>query len=196
MQGQVQRATEEFGRALEEMRKKDQKDLVVFYNSKALAEYSIGVLLEGADSTKGAREAYGRALQEDLAYYPAHMRLGLLSLGLKDTTTAMSELALASQIAPAEPHIRYVNGYVLAACGHYAEAAVELTKAVELEPFYALPYLRLALVNEQLDKGKEALDAYLKFISLAAASDPQRQLAIEHANDIKEILGASWMPKP
>jgi tetratricopeptide (TPR) repeat protein len=191
MQGQVNGAIAEFTLALQEMRKKDQKDLVVFYNSKALVEYSIAVLLEGADSTAAAREAYGRALQEDLAYFPAHMRLGLLSLGLKDTTTAMSELALASQIAPDEPHIRYVNGYVLAASGHFAEAAVELQKAIQLEPFYALPYLRLGQVNEQLGKAKEALDAYDHFLALSAATDPQRRMATEHATEAREYLGAT-----
>jgi len=196
MQGHVDSAMAEFNNALVDMRKKDQKDLVIFYNSKALAEYSIGVLLEGADNTTGAREAYGRALQEDLAYYPAHMRLGLLSLGLKDTTTAMSELALAAQLAPDEPHVRYVNGWVLAASGHYTEAADELNKAVKLEPFYALPYLRLGQVTEHLGKAKESLDAYEHFLALSAATDPQRQMATERVTEIKEIIQAISSSKP
>jgi tetratricopeptide (TPR) repeat protein len=196
MQGRVDDAVTEFGRALDEMRKKDQKDLVVFYNSKALVEYSIAVLREGSANTEAAREAYGRALQEDLAYYPAHMRLGLLSLGTQDTTTAMSELALASQLAPDEPHIRYVNGYVLAACGHFAEGLVELQKAIELEPFYALPHLRLGQVYEQLGKGKEALGAYEQFLARASLSDPQRGTATEHLTELKEIIAASSTAKP
>jgi tetratricopeptide (TPR) repeat protein len=190
LKGQVDSATAEFNKALEEMRKKDQKDLVIFYNSKALVEYSIGVLLEGADNTQGAREAYGRALQEDLSYYPAHMRLGLLSLGLKDTTTAMSEMALAVDIAPAEPHIRYVNGFVLIACARYVEAEKELKKAVELEPYYAMPYLRLGQVYEQLGKGKEAADAFEGFLARASAFHPERAFAQEKLTEIKDFLAA------
>lgn len=191
MQNQVDSANKEFKLAITEMQKRDQKDLVVFYNSKALAEYSTAVLLEGADSVAGAREAYGRALQEDLAYFPAHLRLGLLALGTKDTTTAMSELALASQLAPGEPYIRYINGYVLAASGHVAEAAAELQKSVELEPFYALPYLRLAQINEHLGKGAAAADAYAQFLAKSKASDPQRAVATEHLTDIREIMAAT-----
>lgn len=190
MRSQVDSATAEFNLALAELRKKDEKDLVTFYNSKALAEYSIAVLLEGNDNAAGAREAYGRALQEDLSYYPAHLRLGLLALGAKDTTSAMSELALASQLAPGEPHVRYTNGYVLAACGHFDEAAVELQKAVELEPYYALPYLRLGQVNEQRAKAREAGTAYTNFLQRASVGDPQRKYAEEHLSEIKEFLAA------
>ena len=191
MQNRVDSANHEFKLAIMEMQKRDQKDLVIFYNSKALAEYSSAVLLEGADSAASAREAYGRALQEDLAYYPAHLRLGLLALGIKDTTTAMSELALASQLAPDEPYIRYTNGYVLAASGHLTEAVTELQKAVELEPFFALPYLRLAQINEHLANGPAAAAAYSQFLAKTRALDPQRAFATEHLTDIREIMAAA-----
>lgn len=191
MQNQVDSATNEFKLSISEMQYKDKKDLVIFYNSKALAEYSTAVLLEGKDNFSGAKEAYGRALQEDLSYYPAHLRLGLLALGLKDTTTAMSELALASQLAPEEPYVRYTNGYVLAASGHLAEAGGELRKAVDLEPNYALSYLRLAQINEHLAKGKEAAEAYSQFLAKSTAGDPQRAYATEHLQDIREILAAA-----
>jgi Putative Zn-dependent protease, contains TPR repeats len=194
MRSQVDSATNEFKLSINEMRDKDKKDLVVFYNSKALAEYSIAVLLEGAENFPAAREAYGRALQEDLAYYPAHLRLGLLALGLKDTTTAMSELALASQLAPEEPYVRYTEGYVLAASGHLPEAAIALKKAIELEPYYALSHLRLAQVDEHLAKGGEAAEAYSQFLARAAAHDAQRPYAMEHLKDIQEFLAAAAAP--
>jgi len=194
LQNQVDSATAEFNRALDEMRKKDDKDLVVFYNSKALAEYSIAVLLEGAENFAGAREAYGRALQEDLSYYPAHLRLGLLAIGTQDTTTAMSELALASQLAPDEPHVRYMNGYVLGASHHYDEAVVELAKAIELEPYYALPYILLGRVEEVRGKGKESAAAYQQFLDHASASDPQRDFATTRLKEIREYLAAVGTP--
>jgi Tfp pilus assembly protein PilF len=188
MQGKTASAVAEFQAAIEEMRTEDKKDLVVFYNSKALAEYSIAVLEEGAGDAAAAHEAYGRALQEDLAFYPAHIRLGLLALGAHDTTTAMSELALAAQIAPNEPHVRYLNGYVLIGAHHYAEASGELKAATELEPYYALPYFWLGRVSEQLEKGPEALAAYEKFLERASRSDAQREVATERRDELKEML--------
>jgi tetratricopeptide (TPR) repeat protein len=106
MRGATDSAVTEMRLALEELGKQDQKELVVLYDSKAMTDYSIATLLEGAGDTDGAREAYGQALQEDLSYYPAHMRLGLLALGKRDTSTALSELALAAELAADEPHIR------------------------------------------------------------------------------------------
>lgn len=188
MQGQAASAIAEFKLALDEMRTKDQKDLVVFYNSKALAEYSIGVLQEGAGDAAAARESYGRALTEDLAYYPAHTRLGLLALGTHDTATAISELALSAQLAPDEPHVHYLNGFVLAHSNRAADGVTALKKAVELEPYYALPYLLLGQVYEQLGKGPEALAAYQGFLARASAGDGQRAYAMERAGELKEIL--------
>lgn len=188
MQNRVDSATAEFNLALDEMRKKDEKDLVVFYNSKALAEFSIGVLLEGADSANAAREAYGRALQEDLSYYPAHLKLGLLALGTHDTTTAMSELALATQLAPDEPYVHYMNGYVLGASRHLEESVAELQKAIELEPYFPLPYILLGRVEETRGKGKEAEAAYQHFLDHASANDPQRPFAGARLTEIREIL--------
>lgn len=190
MQGQVDSSLAELSKALDEMRKKDEKDLVIFYNSKALVEYSSAVLLEGAGDNAKAREAYGRALQEDLSYYPAHMRLGLLALGAKDTATAISELALASQIAPGEPQIRYMNGFALALSRRYKDAVAELRKAVELEPYYALPYLLLGQTYEALNNGADAVVSYQKFLERATAGAAQRAYASERLSEVKEILAA------
>jgi tetratricopeptide (TPR) repeat protein len=190
MRGAVDSAVSEMRLAIEELRKQDQKELVVLYDSKAMTEYSIAVLLEGAGNVDGARDAYGEALQEDLAYYPAHMRLGLLALGKRDTATALSELALAAQLAAGEPHIRYMHGWVLAVTHNFPEALKELTAAVELEPYYALPYLRLGQVHEQLSHGNEALASYQEFLARASQTDPQRQWAGGRVTEIKDILAA------
>jgi tetratricopeptide (TPR) repeat protein len=194
MRGAPDSAVAEMRLALDELRKQDQKELVVLYDSKAMTEYSIATLLEGAGNVDGAREAYGEALQEDLSYYPAHLRLGLLALGKKDTATALSEMALAAQLAAGEPHIRYVNGYVLAATHHWPEAIKELKTAVELEPYYALPYLRLGQVHEMMSHGPEALASYQEFLVRAAQTDMQRQFAIERVNEIKDMIPPASTP--
>lgn len=194
MIGQVDSAVAQMRLAVTELRNQDQKDLVVFYDSKAQVEYSIATLLEGADDIQGAHEAYGEALQEDLSYYPAHMRLGLLALSKRDTATAVSELALASQLAADEPFIRYTNGYVLGVARRHAEAVAELQRVVELEPNYALPYLRLGQIYEMMGKGPEAAAGYQGFLDHASRGDLQRELATARLTEIKEILAS--MPKP
>jgi predicted Zn-dependent protease len=103
-------------------------------------------------------------------------------------------MALAAQLAAAEPHIRYVNGYVLAATHHWPEAIKELKTAVELEPYYALPYLQLAQVHEQMNHGPEALASYEEYLARTSQTDPQRQFATDRVNDIKEILNPAFKP--
>jgi Tfp pilus assembly protein PilF len=190
MRSEVEPAVAEFELALRELRAKDDKSLVVFYDSKAMAEFSVATLLEGAGQADKAREAYGRALQEDLSYYPAHLRLGLLALSQKDAPAAVSELAMAAELAPNDAFVRYMNGWVLAQTKRPAEAIVELKKATELEPYYALPNLILGTQYEALEKAAEALASYERFLKTASARDPQRAFATERIEDVKAFLAA------
>ena len=190
MRNEVESAVAEFQLALDELRSKDDKKLVVFYDSKAVAEFSIATLLEGAGQQDKAKEAYGRALQEDLAYYPAHMRLGLLALGQGDSAAAISELAMASELATDDAFVHYMNGWVLGKTKHPKEAVAELTRATELEPYYALPHLLLGAQYEALDKAPEALAAYEGFLKRASLRDTQRQFAMDRIEDVKAFLNA------
>ena len=190
MRNDVTSAVNEFQKAIEQLRTKDEKSLVVLYDSKAMAEFCIATLLEGAGEAQKAKEAYGRALQEDLSYYPAHMRLGLLALGQGDTATAVSELAMAAEIAPTDPFIRYMNGYVLGRAKRVPESVTELTKAIELEPTFALPHLVIATQYEALAKGPEAIAAYERFLRTASTRDAQRQFATERLADLKTLVNA------
>jgi len=188
MRGQLDSALAQFRLALTEMRSRDTKDLVYFYDSKALFEHTIGTLLEQQNDFAGAREAYGKALQEDLAFYPAHQRLGMLALGMQDTTTALNELDLAVQIAGDEPFLRYVYGWALAAAGKYQEASEQLKKAVALEPYFALPQVALGQVYERLGDGKNAQAAYTAYLARASQNEPQRQFATTRLREVTDIL--------
>ncbi len=195
MIGQLDSSLAQLQLALTEMRSRDTKDLVYFYDSKALFEHTIGTLLEQKSDFAGAREAYGRALQEDLAFYPAHQRLGMLALGMHDTTTALSELDLAVQIAGDEPFLRYVYGWALAAAGKHQEASEQLKKAVTLEPYFALPQVALGQVYEQLGDGKNAQAAYTTYLARASLNEPQRQFATTRLRVVTDFL-QNMPPKP
>ncbi|HKW12104.1 MAG TPA: tetratricopeptide repeat protein [Gemmatimonadaceae bacterium] len=161
--------------ALEEERKMDKKDLVYLYNSKEVLEQSIGLVQQRLGNTAAAKEAFGRALEENLSYFPAHVQLGYLALEAKDTTTALSEMDLAVQIRGDDPALRYIYGYSLAMSGKFKDAEVQLRKAIELDPVFALPYNALGEVLDKQSRGDEALVQYRSFLALASKTDLRRQ---------------------
>lgn len=196
MIGQLDSAVAQLQMALTEMRSRDTKDLVFFYDSKALFEHTIATLLEQKDDLAGAREAYGKALQEDLSFYPAHQRLGMLALGTGDTTTALNELDLAVQVAGNEPFLRYVYGWALSAAGKYTEAREQLTKAVTLEPYFALPQVALGRVYERLDDAKSAQAAYATFLARSSLKDLQRPFASARLREVTDFLAHTPSTQP
>ncbi len=173
----------ELAQGLEKLRKKDQKAFVFVYESKALLEQCIGLTYELKAQFEPAREAYGRALQEDLSYYPAHIRLGSVALAVGDTTSALSEMDLAVQVKPDDPWVRATYGATLAQTGRAADAAVQLKKAVELEPFYPGPYYLLGRIAEVLGKSAEAAEDYRGYLTHASSSDIR-------VPDVKQRLAA------
>jgi Tfp pilus assembly protein PilF len=165
--------------AAEELRKADKKDLVFLYQSKGLLEHALGMVQLRSGKTAEARESFGRALQEDLSYSPAHVQLGFIALEAKDTATAVSEFDLATQIAADDAALRYQYGYTLQEFGKSAEAEVQLKKAIELNAFYAAPYLALAKAQRSQNRKAEALEAVKTFLALSARSDPRRAEATQ-----------------
>jgi tetratricopeptide (TPR) repeat protein len=175
MQGYNEPAIADYQVGLEELRKRDasRDSVVIFYSSKALYEHNIGLLNARHGNLAKAREAFGRAMEEDLSFYPAHVALAQLALTAKDTVTAMSEIALAAELAPAEAHVHVRHGEILIQLGEHASAIAPLRTAIELEPYYADPHYLLA---QALDKTSDpgAKEMYQKFLSLAPRRDSRR----------------------
>jgi tetratricopeptide (TPR) repeat protein len=172
--GRADSAVAEFGRAIAEARKRDRKETVAVYESKAVLEHSTGVVLEAMGRDSAAREAYGRAITEDLSYHPAHAYMALLALRTGDTATAVSELALAVQIKGDDPGLRFVNGTTLAAVGQGTAAVTELEKAIELEPYFAAPYEFLGRIYHAAGFDDDAVRYYKEFLTRASQRDPMR----------------------
>jgi tetratricopeptide (TPR) repeat protein len=161
--GQSDSALAEYGVAIEALRDRDKKSVVYFYQSKALLEHSVGLLHQRGGRTDQAREAYGRALQEDLSYAPAHVQMAMLALEQKDTTTAVSELELATQLQANSATIRHLYGVTLQSVAKHREAEEQLRKAIALEPWFAAPHFALA--------------EYRAFLAMSAQRDPRREAA-------------------
>jgi tetratricopeptide (TPR) repeat protein len=175
LMGRFPDARDEMTLALEELRTTDQEKLIRIYESKALYEHSIGLILEQLGDQAGAREAYARALQEDLSYYPSHIRLGDLALSAGDTATALTELELAVQIRGEDAGIRYMHAELLFRAGHFEAAAAESMEAIALEPLFALPYLLLAESIYAQGRHMDAAPHYREFLDRATRRAPERE---------------------
>lgn len=163
----------ELQQGLDSLRGREAKDFVYLYESKSVFEHGIGLIDERSGLIEQAREAYARALREDLSYYPAHLRLGLLALAEGDTTTALSELDLAAQIKEDEPLVQTTYGVVLIEVGHLEEADRHLHRAVELAPFYAAPYYALGRVAQMAHRPADAVRHYLAYLARVVAQEPR-----------------------
>ena len=161
-------AANELTLLLEEMRKRDDKTLVYFYDSKEILEYSLGRVYYLLDRHDDARAALGRALEEDLSFYMAHVDLADLAMKQGDTTSALSELALAVELKGSDAAVRLRYGDALAAAAMLDEAVVQYRAAIEHEPFYAQPYFNLARALELQGKSAEAVEQYRAFIARSA----------------------------
>lgn len=181
LQGLNDAAIGDYTLALEKLRTRDlnRDTLVVFYSSKALYEHAVGVLYARKGDAAKAREAFGRAMTEDLSFYPAHLELAALALAQKDTATAVSEISLAAELAPAEGHVHYRQGEVLIALGQHADAIAPLKKAIEIEPFFASPHHLLGVALEKTGDPAGAKASYERFVALAARRHPQRATVTE-----------------
>jgi hypothetical protein len=185
LMGNADSALAELRLALEELRKQDSKELVRVYDSKAMLEHSIAKIHELRNDLAAAREAYGRALEEDMAFYPAHFNLANLSFQAGDTATGLSAMELAVQINGEEPVVRLVYGYVLLAQKRYADAEAQLTKAIAVEPYYANPYHVLGQVHEAQRKRAEAIAQYEAYLARASLNHPLRADATERLGRLR-----------
>ena len=185
--GQYDSAFVNVTEALAELRKADKKDLVFLYESKALMESRIAMIEQVKGNKAAAAEAFGRALQEDLSYFPAHVNLAYLALETGDAETVISEMNLAVDIRPDDPGIRYRYGYALGTVSKLEEAEVQLKKAVELDPDYAAPHFTLGEVYQAGGHKPQAIKAYETFLALSAANDVRRP----EANDVLALLKAA-----
>jgi tetratricopeptide (TPR) repeat protein len=165
----------ELGHALDAAVDEDEgDDLVWFYESKAVLEHSRGMVHERGGNRAAAREAYARALLEDLSYHPAHLRLGVLAMAEGDTATALAELGLAAETGRTDAPTRLAYGTLLAALRRLPEAEAELLAVTEMAPYYAEAWFLLAMVRDWRGKGEDAMGAYHAFLQRARRDDPRR----------------------
>ncbi len=185
-------STHHLGVLLEEMRKNDEKKIVFWYQNKAMMEYSIGYVLATADRYDEAREAYGRALTEDLSFHIAHARLGSIARLQGDTGMAVHEFGMAVELRKDDPSMLSAYGAALVDAKRADEAEPHLRRAVEIEPYLAFAWYHLARSLDEQRKAQEALDSYAEFLSRAPRG-AQREvtLARRRMAALRSIIASS-----
>ena len=166
-------ATAELTALLEEMRRRDEKQLAYSYQSKELLEYSVGLLQLARGNRAAARDALQQALVENLAFFPAHAVLADVALSQGDRATAWREFAQAIELGAGDGVVHYRYGAALGLAGRYDEAERELRRAEELEPWFAPSFFTLARVLEARHERREALDQYRDYVLRAPRSAPE-----------------------
>jgi tetratricopeptide (TPR) repeat protein len=172
--GQYDEAIAALKSAVEERGKEEKDRIIHMYESQATYEFMMGRALEAKRDTAGAREAYARALLSELSYYPAHVRIGVLSLVSGDTTAALTSFKTAVDIQPANGWIRSVYGNTLLAAGKYDEAITELKQVTVIEPWFSAPYHALGRAADLKGDQPNARVWYRRFLELASQRDPKR----------------------
>ncbi|MBK5187251.1 MAG: tetratricopeptide repeat protein [Gemmatimonadaceae bacterium] len=177
LMGNMDSALTEMNAAMAGLRQRDEKETVILYESKAMYDQSLGMIHEKAMHPDLAREAYAHALEEDLSYFTAHTRMAMLQLSQGDTASALTEMDLAAQLQPNDPVLRYSYALVLIRARRDGEAATQLTKSVQADPYFAAPHLLLARMADVEQYTDDAVKEYQQFLSLAPKSDPQAATA-------------------
>ncbi len=186
--GQTDSAVAELRTMIGRKETAEQKDVVVFYDSKAFAEYMIGWMYELARQPALAREAYDRVIAEDLSFYMAHLRLGELARIRGDTATYLQEYQLAVDLKPESPFLQERYGSALVNAGRPADAVPHFEKAIAAEPLFAMPYFGLALALDRSDQKPQAIEQYTRFLGIAPLV---RQQERAHAKQRIAALGGS-----
>lgn len=184
--GQLDSAGVELTELLTTLRAQDQERVNDQYESKALLEYALGMLHDARGRPAEARRAWERALEEDLSTYPARAALARLALRERNPAEAVEHMAQAVELAPRDPVMQFEHGNALAAAGRHADAVLAYQLAIDLEPHWADPYLRMGVALERAGHPSKAAASYRAYLQRA----PRRQSAeIQGVNERLAVLG-------
>lgn len=194
--GQMDSTLAELTAAAAEMKKRDNKDLVYVYDSKALLDERIAVADLRLGKLDSARAELGQALQEDLSFSPAHVYLAYLAMAKHDTTTALSEMDLAVQLRPDDPAAQYAYSVVLVNAGKLDDAEPHLREAIKDDGVYAAPHFLLAQILDKRGRAADALGQYTAFLALAPRSSGQRDQAQARVTALRAAGGSPQEKRP
>jgi len=172
------RAAVELQLAIEERGKKEEKETVILYRPKALLQHKLGVALTRKGDLEAAKDAFGKALEEDLSFYPAHLILAHMAMTSGDTAIAFREYQTAVELQPEEATPHLTRASALLSAGRYDAAIESLTKLTTIEPYFAEPFFNLGRALEAKRDTAGAIVQYNAFLVKTTGDDRNRGTAI------------------
>ena len=179
------------------------KGLSYFYKNKfqeALAEANLALKInpkyERAYNMRGASyfalaqydralADFNRALETEPEYDGAYYNRGCVYLRSEQYERAISDFDRALKIKPKYTSAFHNRGIAHFLKGEYLWALADFNRALEINPCLAQSHLNQAVVFEELDKEKEAVEAYKKFLQYAP---PALSREIDYARNRLEFL--------
>jgi len=175
LSGRLDSARAELEESIALARAQDTTHVVPVYESKEMREFQLGYLCELTGDTTAARTAYQSALTENLAFSPAHVRLGMLAIVAADTATAIREFQAAVDVRDDDAYAQLLLGYMDAASHKLDDAITHLARASALEPFWPQPVGALGRVQQAAGRHADALATFQHFLAIAPADSPLRE---------------------
>jgi len=165
-------AITELRAALDTLRARDERRVVRTYESKEMLEYMLGAAYEREEDWAAAREAYGRALTENLSFHMAHAALAGVARRQGDMEAALQEYDLAVNLRPDDAVIRHEYGRALLDVQprRNTEAEAQFRKVLELNPYYATAYFNLGVALDNQGRPAEATAQYQAYLARAPQS--------------------------
>ncbi len=161
-------AAAQLTQALVAWRADDNDYVAAIFDSRAIYEYSLGLVFERMGRADSARSAFQRSLAADSLDAAPHVRLSALDLASGDTAGALRELAAGAAAQPQDPLTGYLYGSMLVRAGRDSLSVAELKRTAALDPWYAAPCILLALIYDAEGSKPEATTQFKAFISIAS----------------------------
>ena len=168
---QYDSARAEMSALVSALREVDETELVLTYQPKAFYEYAIGRIETVRGNRTAAREAFERALTEDLTYAAAHVGIGTLA---RTPEGAAESYAQAVDLSPSDGVFRHLYATALLKAGRAQEGLDQINRAIALEPYHAESYVIKGGAHEMLGQADSARVAYRAYLDRAARNAESR----------------------
>jgi Tfp pilus assembly protein PilF len=137
--------------------------------NKGILYAKLGFGLANLNQPEAAVAALENAAHLDSKVPGTFSLLGDLYSELKRNDEAMAAYRKSIELNPKQKDLHYDLGTLYAEQKKLEEAMAELRIAIQLDPEYAAAWANMALVAEQLDMDKDAIQAHEKVVSLGKA---------------------------
>jgi Tfp pilus assembly protein PilF len=132
----------------------------------------LGLLQVQRGDLPAARASFAEALLENAGFAYAQAALANVSRMERKPRDAVTEFALALELAPDDAVLRWQHSQALSDARRYDAAVAEATLAAEREPLWAAPHLVIGRVRERQGRTTQMTAAYSAYVARAPEADP------------------------